>query len=393
MEGKASTPEPMQHGRRGQGRHISRVSPPTTWASRLGALALSGTLTFLWVWLLFFLLSDVGRHQSVRYSSFYDAGMPPELLAEVAALEEEVTSQELKAGRQEQLQQDLKRGMEQSAEVMQQMMDLQRLALEKGSTPSQAERDVLAEAQGTFIASQEQYRAANTEIQGANATLFELRQRGAELQVRVEGAEEPIRKSYEVARREGAFREASLRLLLLIPLLILSATVLWKRWRGAWRPIYMSVFLAVFWTVGLEMFQRFPAEYFKYIAILTAIGITLSFLAWVIRKATSPSPTLVLARNRAAYMGNTCPICAFQLSRTPIQAGPLAKRRSRDRREGSGPGMPDDRVDFSCPSCGTGLFESCAQCASPRHSLLPFCEGCGAEDAGALTVSVRAGGD
>lgn len=366
-------------------------APPTTRGSRFGAFTLATILTFLWIWLLGFLLDDVGRVRPVNYQEFFEAGMPAELLEEVAETDLEVRTLERKINRQEQIQRDLQRDMETSGEVMRQMMDLQRLALEKGNAPSEAERDALATAQETFLTSQGQYREANVEIQSANATLFALQGRRSALGSRRQAAEAPIRKAYQAKVRTRALIEACVRLGILIPLFLVAAATVRKRWRHPWRPIYLSFLVATFWTLGYEMFEQFPAEYFKYIAIVTAIAITLAFLSWIIRKATSPSPSLVLARNRAAYMESVCPVCAFKLSQTPIQAAPFTKRRGRVPHEPVGPLAPEGRVDFSCPSCGTGLFEACGECSGPRHSLLPFCEGCGAEAPGALVVPSGAG--
>ncbi len=366
-------------------------APPTTRGSRFGAFSLATILTFLWIWLLAFLLEDVGRMSPVNYDEIYRAGMPPELVQDLAGVDREVRDLERKIKREEQIQRDLERDMEASGEVMRQMMDLQRLALEKGSAPSGAEREALATAQETFLSAQGQYREANIEIQSANATLFALQGRQDLLSSRRTAAEAPIQKAYQAKVRARALVEAGVRLGILIPLFLLAAATVRKRWRHAWRPIHLSFLVATFWTLGYEMFEQFPAEYFKYIAILTAIGITLAFLAWIIRKATSPSPSLVLARNRAAYMESVCPICAFQLSRTPIEASPPVKRRRRATQEPAGPLAPAGRVDFSCPSCGTGLFEACGECSGSRHSLLPFCEGCGAEAPEALVSPSTAG--
>ncbi|MGB0331862.1 MAG: hypothetical protein ACPGPE_08595, partial [Planctomycetota bacterium] len=255
---------------------------------------LATILTCLWIWLLGFLVDDVGRMKPASYQEFSEAGMPAELLGEIAEMDLEVRTLERKINRQEQIQRDLQRDMETSGEVMRQMMDLQRLALEKGNAPSDAERDALATAQETFLTSQGQYREANVEIQSANATLFALQGRRSALGSRREAAEAPIRRAYQAKVRTRALIEACVRLGILIPLFLVAAATVRKRWRHPWRPIHLSFLIATFWTLGYEMFEQFPAEYFKYIAIVTAIAITLAFLSWIIRKATSPSPSLVL---------------------------------------------------------------------------------------------------
>jgi hypothetical protein len=40
---------------------------------------------------------------------------------------------------------------------------------------------------------------------------------------------------------------------------------------------------------------------------------------------------------------------------------------------------PDKAEPYSCPCCGTRLFEECTACHGVRHSLLGHCEHCGAE--------------
>lgn len=354
----------------------TRLPTRSTWASRLGAFFLSSVLTLLWVWLLAFLLGDLGKIDRPEYDQLYEAQMPAELLQQQAEVGEQMLELEKRTSRLAQLQGDLERDMEQSGEVMRQMMDLQRLGLEKGEPPSDEERAALAAAQSTFLSSQESYRAANGEIQAANLTLFQLRERQRELAAAESEAAAPIRKAYAVELRARDFREAALRLGLVVPLFVLTAFLVVRRWSSPWRPVHLSALVATFWTLGVEMFERFPAEFFKYIAIVTAIAITLGFLGWLIRKATSPSPALALARHRAAYTENVCPVCAFQLARAPIQGRGPRWRWSRPAAEGPVP-VPD-RKAFSCPSCGTGLFEACPSCDSARHTLLPFCEGCGA---------------
>ena len=69
-------------------------APPTTRGSRFGAFMLATILTFLWIWLLGFLLDDVGRMKPVSYQEFFGAGMPAELLGEVAEMDLEVRTLE-----------------------------------------------------------------------------------------------------------------------------------------------------------------------------------------------------------------------------------------------------------------------------------------------------------
>jgi anaerobic selenocysteine-containing dehydrogenase len=125
------------------------------------------------------------------------------------------------------------------------------------------------------------------------------------------------------------------------------------------------------------MFEHFPRDFFKYIAMTAAVSIVLAFLVWLLRSAGRPNPATQLKRHREAYAGQRCPNCAF-----PI--GGVARLRGRKARRAPAIGVPFAPAEASeesktrhCPSCGVSLFEKCEACGATRHSLLPFCERCG----------------
>ena len=147
-----------------------------------------------------------------------------------------------------------------------------------------------------------------------------------------------------------------LKLLFIVPILLAAAWAWGRRKRSLLRPIFLACLLASFWKVGVVMFEHFPEEYFKYIAIGAAILIVLAFLVRLLRSASSPDPEIRLKRRREAYQKGHCPVCAYPWS-SPEEGGP--------------------KGESSCPSCGTRLFESCRDCGGRKHSLLPHCVHCG----------------
>ncbi len=90
--------------------------------------------------------------------------------------------------------------------------------------------------------------------------------------------------------------------------------------------------------------------------------------------------SLYFKQYRQAYERFLCPVCEY-----PIRTGPRKylywTRRTvhKTALTGTSSSAPDVDALYTCPACGTCLFEKCVSCESICHSLLPNCEHCGAE--------------
>lgn len=354
---------------------------PVPRSVRVGSFLLSALLAVLTVWLLGFVLDDLGDIEGPYYQSVVDEYVDESLRQRTDDLEREIAELETRVARKQELQRDLKRSMNNARETMQQMMGLHRLTLEQQVPPTAAEKEALAVAQQRFLQAQDRYEAANAEIASSNETKFQLRQ---ELQSVLETADEqekPAREEYQKRRQAHQFKVASYKLAFIVPLFLLAAW-LFSRYRGsAYRSVLLALLLATFWKLGRVMFDHFPREFFKYIAIVAAIAIVLAFLIWLLRKAVKPNRQLLLDRYREAYRGHVCPICAFPIARGPLRFA-LWTRKGPRLAAGvdlaNGQDVPAE-TPYACPSCGTTLFAQCRNCEGPRHALLPFCEHCGDE--------------
>lgn len=127
---------------------------------------------------------------------------------------------------------------------------------------------------------------------------------------------------------------------------------------------------------------------------MAAIAIVLAFLVWLLRKASRPDRSLLIARYREAYRGHACPVCAHPSARGPLRFAVWTRR---------GPRLPTGvesapesggaaKSPYTCPACGTLLFDDCARCGASRHTLLPFCESCGDERTHGALASVSGAG-
>jgi predicted RNA-binding Zn-ribbon protein involved in translation (DUF1610 family) len=86
---------------------------------------------------------------------------------------------------------------------------------------------------------------------------------------------------------------------------------------------------------------------------------------------------VLLKQYREAYEHFFCPVCEYPIRRGPLRF--LTWTRRSIRKLTPPPAAADTDAAYTCPACGSHLYEQCGQCRSVRHSLLPFCEKCGAE--------------
>lgn len=352
-------------------------SPAAPAALRWAVYFLSLILTFLWVWLLSFVLSDIGDLEGPEYDAIREQHVDGSLVERSTELHDEIRAIDVQIRRQNEIQNGLKNSMDNARATMEQMMSLHRLSLERSVNPTEAQQEALSTSQQRFIDAQEKYEEANNEIAESNQRKFELNQELENVNQSIEDQEEPAREEYQERRKQHRFKTASFKLLFIVPVFLVSSFLVFKKRESLFRPVFFSVLVASFWKVGAVMFEHFPREFFKYIAIAAAIIIVMAFLVWILKRVAKPGVDLLVKRYREAYQRHRCPVCDY-----PIMRGPL-KNALWTRK---GPKLPgtvqqaDTAVTdepYACPSCGSSLFESCTSCNKQRHSLLPFCDHCG----------------
>jgi hypothetical protein len=340
---------------------------------------LSVLLTFLFVWLLGFVLSDIGDWDGPSYQVIEQRHVDEDLRERETALQRQIRTLETRIQREREIQETLRQGMDNARSTMEQMMELHRLSLEQKISPNESEQQALAVSQTRFLDAQEKFQEANEEIAASNQSKFELNQELSAVRERMKSQSEPAQVEYREAHRRHEFKVAALKLAFIVPFLVLAAWLVYKKRSSLYRPIYLAGLLACFWKVGVVMFDHFPREFFKYIAIAAAIAIVLSFLVWLLRNARAPGAATLLKRFREAYATQHCPICAYPIARGPLKQAVWTRRGPRAMGTADAGGEAGEDVPYACPSCGTRLFEKCPSCAATRHSLLPYCEGCGEE--------------
>jgi hypothetical protein len=353
---------------------------PVPRSVRVGSFFLSILLMLLFVWLLGFVLDDIGDIEGPDYRAVTEEYVDEGLRQRAAELEQLIVDIEIQVARQAELQADLRRSMDNARATMQQMMDLHRLSLQQQVPVTDTEKTALATAQQRFLEAQDRYEAANTEIAASNEAKFQLRQEAQEVQDAIESQEQPALDEHRRRMRAHQLQVASWKLIVIVPLFLLAAWAFSRKRESVYRPLLLAALAATFWKLGRVMFDHFPREFFKYIAIVAAIAIVTAFLVWMLRKAVKPNRKLLLDRYREAYRAHVCPVCAFPIARGPLRFAVWTRKGPRLPAGGEPPAGSDAATEsrYACPSCGTTLFAPCGSCGAQRHTLLPFCEHCSA---------------
>ena len=143
--------------------------------------------------------------------------------------------------------------------------------------------------------------------------------------------------------------------------------------------MYGSLFIAVggatLLKVALVIHEYFPSRIFKYVLIAALLLVAIRLLIYFIRAAAFPKMDRLLRQYREAYELFLCPVCEY-----PIRTGPRRflfwTRRTVHKVLPQG-GSDDKEEPYTCPVCGTALFQPCASCQQMRHSMLEHCQHCG----------------
>ncbi len=344
---------------------------------RLFIRCLSVLLTLLLFWLLGFVVRDIGDLEGPDYQTIEAEYVAQEVRDELRDLEGQRASLGTQITNQQAIQGILQQSTNESRTTMNQLIEIHRLNLEKGVTPTEDEQQALSESERLFLSKQQEFQAANEEIARLSEERRDIEERIRELNAEKDESREPAREQYEREVRLHRIKVASFKLLFLVPVLLIAAGLVAKYRARDYASILYPLLVAAFWRVGVVTHQYFPEEWFRYIATSAGIVVVLGFLLQLIRMAASPKTDWLLKQYRQAYNEHRCPICGHPIRRGPLKHAIWTAKGPKETR--SSVGEDETASAYTCPSCGKGLFEECVACSSIRHSFLPYCESCGDE--------------
>ncbi len=249
--------------------------------------------------------------------------------------------------------------------------------MERNLTLPEQQQKVLVDSQTMFLENQKEFQVLNKEIGELTKQQDQLKEELDAVSKQIQSQRGVARTEYNELMTKHRWKLAALKLAVMIPIFLIAAWFFTKKRTGTYWPVVYAAFIAVFVKISLVVHEYFPRKYFKYIALLVIIAIVLRLLVYLIKMIVSPKKDWILKQYQEAYDKNVCPICS-----KPVRIGPLRYAVGRKRKSfilaGQGAQAPEQQI-YTCPSCGTQLYEKCDKCRDIRHSLLPFCEHCGSE--------------
>ncbi|KAA3598345.1 MAG: zinc ribbon domain-containing protein [Calditrichaeota bacterium] len=331
-------------------------------------------LGFLIFWLLGFLLNDIENTPSISYQQVEEETIGKAKLGELERIQNQLREIAFSVQNQQQRQNILKQSTQNSQQTMNQLLELQKLNIQKGIKTTESERNSFLESQKIFLDNQKQFQDLNSEITKLNEKQQSLEQAQNEIQKELKNERKVIQKKYDSILSEHNFKLAGLKIAILLPFLLLALFFFLKKRDTIYVKMIYAFGIAVFAKFAFVMHDHFPTKYIKYILIVAAIGVVIRALIYLLKMLSKPKKDWLLKQYRESYEKFLCPTCDFPIRRGALKF--LTKKGSKPLVKTEFENSAKDEP-YNCPSCGENLYEECENCNKVRASLLPFCEHCG----------------
>lgn len=350
------------------------------WMHRVLVVVFTGLFSLLIFWLLDFALSDIGSAPGPKLQDVQKTFLSPDLISRRDGINRQLDELERNIDTQKERQSLLRDSTSRYEATLRQLLDLQRSNAQKGVKTGETQQKALSDSVSLFLSNQRQDQSLYDQIAklSEQERLFQNDKRG--IQQKLDEQEKSAEREFDRLQSIHQKKLGAFKLVLLIPLLSCVGLIVIKKRSGMYGPLVYGAGAAILAQTVLVIHECFPTRYFKYVLIVAAIVVVGGLLVWLLRMKRSPKPTWLLKQYRDAYEAFFCPVCDY-----PIRRGPRRylfwTRRTIGKVASPAPIEQAGEETYSCPACGTRLYEQCVNCRAIRHSMLPFCEGCGAEKA------------
>jgi chaperonin cofactor prefoldin len=347
-----------------------------SWGVRFFIIVLGIILGVLFYWLLSFIEGDIGRIQGPVWNDVRREFVSQEDDDNRDQLQNEVNQLNRRIDTLREQQKMLKSSTSSYQNTMNQLLSIQKQYIEKGQEFPAESVQTLQESQAAFLENQKKDQQFTQDI----SVLIEQRQQKEDalldIKENIKTLEDDAHEKNDELWKKYRFKVAVFKLSFLVPVFLVISFLFIKFRAGSYWPLVWAAFVACFIKIALVAHEYFPANYFKYIAILVVLAIVLRMLVYLIRMIIAPKKDLLIKQYQQYYDKYLCPVCT-----KPIKAGPLRYAHWKKKATVLAPQGTDldQQQSYTCPSCGTNLYDKCGSCGKIRHTLLPYCEHCGSE--------------
>ena len=339
---------------------------------RLFTLAL-GVLVF---WLLGFLVEDIESIRGPDYLAIERAHVDQSLVRKREQLGKQIAELEREIGNKQSQQRIVADSSQNLQRTISQLIELRRLTAQKEVSLPESEKASLTASLTHFLASQKDYQELNRSVADLTAKKLSLDDEKRQIEQQIETQRGPAQCEFQRLSERHRLRLAFYQLLILVPLLLAAGYLLIRKRGSIYFPLLLAVGGATLVKVALVVHEYFPSEYSKYVLIAVLLAVVVRILVHFIKIVAFPKMDWLARQYREAYERFLCPICEY-----PIRTGPrrfLYWTRRTVHKILPHPDASGKDEPYTCPACGTVLFEVCASCQKIRHTLLAHCEHCGA---------------
>lgn len=348
-----------------------------TWIHRFAIRLFTLVLAVLIFWVLGFFVDDIRSIRGPDYSTIEQKHIDKTLVAKRGALEKQVAGLTRQIENQTEKQRIVGDSSRNLQQTINQLIELRKLGMEKSIAFSESEQENFTSSLKLFLDNQKKY-------QELSQTISDMLERKQGLVREKEQTEQEIAKQRQPARDEfkrlsakHRLKLAFFQLAILLPILVVAAAVIIKKRSSIYFPLFLAFGAATLLKITLVVHEYFPTKYFKYILIGGLLIVVARLLIYFIRTIAFPKTQWLVKQYREAYERFLCPVCEY-----PIRIGPRRflfwTRRTVNKIVVPGDhAVPEET--YTCPACGSVLFEKCPSCHKVRHAMLPNCSHCGVE--------------
>lgn len=345
------------------------------WMVRLLIHTLTWALGVLVFWLLGFVMTDIATLPGPDFAAVEQRHVNPDLYKRQEQLQQQEADLERTLGDARARQKIVDTSSQNLQSTINQILELQRLSIEKQVVQSDADKTTLANSLNSFLENQKKFQELNQQITELTSERQGLERERTQLVKTINEQRAPAMTEFDALLKAHRIRLAAYQLLILIPLLGLSAYLLVRRRGSVYYPLFFAAGGATLVRVVLVIHEYFPTRHFKYILTTALLVVVGRLLVYVIRLVLHPKPDSLLRQYREAYEHFLCPVCDY-----PIRTGPrkwLYWTRRTVHRAAIQAGVESAEQPYTCPACGSVLFETCPACNNVRHAMLQHCDHCG----------------
>ena len=351
--------------------------PKGPWINRLVTRLFTVVLAVLIFWLLGFFVQDIKSIRGPQYKEIEKRHVDHSLVDRKGSLDRQIADLDRRIVNRKEEQRIVGDSSQNLQRTINQLIELQKLSIQKDISLSESEQKNLGISLNGFLESQKRYQELNAGISQLMAEKRGLEDERRDVDNRLSQQRKPAQEEYNQLSKKHRLKLAGLQLIILLPLLVVGAFLIIKKRVSIYFPLFLAFGCATLVKVTLVMHEYFPKRYFKYIVITVLLLAVARLLIHFIRVVAFPKARWLTKQYREAYEHFLCPVCEY-----PIRVGPrrfLYWTRRTINKVITQTEHKGEEEPYTCPSCGTALFEKCPSCQNVRHSLLPNCRHCGAE--------------